>query len=216
MEMTMETLEDVTKAVEEARKESLAVIYKLCRAAELKDEGSGAHIERVSLYSAAIARAFGLNDHAVREILFAAPMHDVGKIVVPDHILMKPEGLTADEWEVMKGHTIMGAGILEGTNIELLEVARAIALTHHEKWDGSGYPRELAGVEIPIAGRIAGLADVFDALTSKRPYREPFPLDKAFDIVKEAREVYFDPDLVDAFFGIEDEIVSIRQRYDDR
>jgi putative two-component system response regulator len=205
--------EQLQQAFEKAKMASLDTIYRLARAAEYKDENTGAHIERVSHYSAAIARKMGLDDEFVESILYAAPMHDVGKIGVPDRILLKPGKLDPDEWEIMKQHTIIGAQILAGSDAGFIQLAEVIALTHHEKWDGSGYPKGLRGLEIPLAGRIVALADVFDGLTSKRPYRRSFPPERAFTIIKQSCGSHFDPDVVDAFFAIQDEIVSIKEKY---
>ena len=140
---------------------------------------------------------------------------DVGKIGIPDHILLKPGPLEPDEWESMKQHTIIGAQILVGSEVGFIKLARVISLTHHEKWDGSGYPRGLGGPKIPLAGRVAAIADVFDALTSARPYKEPFSIEKSFGIIKDSRGSHFDPEVVDAFFAIEDQILAIKEEYKD-
>lgn len=192
---------------------SLDTIYRLSRAAEYKDEDTGDHIKRMSRYSAAVARRLGLNERVVENILYASPMHDVGKIGIPDRILMKPAKLDADEWDIMKQHTTIGASILEGAQAGFIELARVIAFTHHEKWDGSGYPQGLKGTRTPLAGRITAIADVFDALISKRPYKEPFSLEKSFSIIREGRGSHFDPEVVDAFFAVEGEIVAIKELY---
>jgi putative two-component system response regulator len=157
----------------------------------------------------------GLSDAEVESIMYAAPMHDVGKIGIPDRILLKPGKLDPGEWEIMKQHTIMGADLLAGSDVEFIRLAEVIALTHHEKWDGSGYPRGLKGTKIPLVGRIAAIADAFDALTSERPYKEPFSIKKSFDIIQEGRGTHFDPDVVEAFFAIKDEILLIIDRYKD-
>ncbi len=203
------------RALEKIRGASLDTIFRLSRAAEYKDEDTGTHIKRMSHYAAAVARKMGLNEETVEIILYAAPMHDVGKIGIPDHILLKPGKLDPDEWQIMKQHTVIGAKILEGSEAEFIELAKVIALSHHEKWDGSGYPKGLRGSKIPLSGRITAIADVFDALTSKRPYKEPFSLEKSFDIIKESRGSHFDPKVVEAFFAVEDEILSIREKYKD-
>ena len=213
-EVTKRT-EQLQQAFEKIKLASLDTIYRLSRAAEHKDKDTGAHIQRMSHYAATVARKVGLNQETVEAILYAAPMHDVGKIGIPDHILLKPGRLDPAEWEIMKQHTIAGVEILEGSDAESIKLAEAIAFTHHEKWDGSGYPKGLKGSEIPLAGRIAAIADVFDALVSKRPYKEPFPLEKAFSIIKEGRGSHFDPEVVDAFMAVEDEILSIRDKYKD-
>jgi len=208
--------EQLRQAFEKIKIASLDTIFRLSRAAECKDEDTGAHIQRMSHYSAAVARQMGLNDSTVEAMLYAAPMHDVGKIGIPDQILLKPGRLDPDEWEIMKQHTTIGAKIMEGSDAEFIKLAEVIALTHHEKWDGSGYPRGLKGSEIPLAGRIAAVADVFDALTSKRPYKEPFPIEKSFTIIKESRGSHFDREVVDALFAVEDEILSFKEEFQDQ
>ncbi len=213
-EVTKRT-EQLHQALEKIKVASLDTIYRLSRAAEHKDKDSGAHVQRMSHYAAAVARKVGLGQEIVETILYAAPMHDVGKIGIPDRILLKPGKLDSDEWEIMKQHAIVGVEILEGSDAESIMLAEKIALTHHEKWDGSGYPKGLGGSEIPLVGRIAAIADVFDALISKRPYKEPFSLAKAFGIIKEGRGSQFDPQVVDAFLAVEDEILSIREKYRD-
>ena len=208
--------EQLRQAFEQIKVASLDTIYRLSRAAEYKDEDTGEHILRMSNYSAAIARQMGQDETTVEAILYAAPMHDVGKIGIPDHILLKPGKLNLDEWEIMKQHTIIGRRILEGADAEFIRLAEVIAITHHERWDGSGYPNGLSGAEIPFAGRVVAIADVFDALVSRRPYKEPFSLEKSFAIIKKGRGSHFAPDVADAFFAIEDEILSIKERYKDQ
>ncbi len=203
-------------ALDKLKEASLGTILRLSRAAEYKDEDTGAHILRMSAYSAAIARQLRLGDNVAQWILYAAPMHDVGKIGIPDRILLKPGKLDPDEWEIMKQHTLIGARILEGAKAGYLKLAEIIALTHHERWDGTGYPRRLKGKAIPQVGQITAIADVFDALISKRPYKEAFSLEKSFTIIKESRGSHFNPDVVDAFFAIEDEIISIKEKYTDK
>lgn len=202
-------------AFQKIKAASLDTIYRLSRAGEYKDEDTGAHILRMSHYSAAVAREMGLNRRTVESILYSAPMHDVGKIGTPDRILLKPGRLDTDECEIMKQHAVIGGRILEGSDAEFIKLAEVIALTHHEKWDGSGYPKGLKGGEIPLAGRVTAIADVFDALTSKRPYKEPLSLKKSFGIISEGRGNHFDPDVVDAFFAVEDEILYIKAQYKD-
>jgi len=194
---------------------SLDTIHCLARAAEYKDEHTGAHIQRMSRYAAAVARELGLGDERVEAILYAAAMHDVGKIGVPDRVLLKPGPLTDAEWSVMREHTEIGGRILQGSDAAFLRVGEAIAMTHHERWDGAGYPRGLKGEEIPLVGRICALADVFDALGSKRPYKDPYPLEVCFRIVAEERGRQFDPDVVDAFFRVREEIEAIRRAHPD-
>ena len=202
-------------ALQKLKKSSLDTIYRLSRAAEYKDEDTGSHLLRMSRYSAAIAEEMNLNDETVESILFAAPMHDIGKIGIPDQILLKPGKLDAHEWKLMKQHTDIGAQILDGSDEDIIKLGETIALTHHEKWDGSGYPKKLAGSSIPLVGRIVAIGDVFDALTSQRPYKEPFSLDKSFSIILENRGKHFDPNVVEAFFAVKDNILAIKETYND-
>lgn len=206
---------ELKHVLENLKAASLDTIYRLSMAAEFKDEETGAHIKRMSLYSAVIAYQMGLDKNTVETILYASPMHDVGKIGIPDQILLKPAKLDPDEWEVMKQHTTIGAKILHGSDAEFIKLGEIIAANHHEKWDGSGYPKGLKGTEIPIAGRICAIADVFDALISKRPYKNEFSVEKSLAIIKAGRGSHFDPDVVDAFFAILDKILLIKKQYAD-
>jgi putative two-component system response regulator len=213
-EVTKRT-EELENALEKIKVASLETIYRLSMASEYKDTDTGTHIKRMSRYSAAIARRMGLDASTVETILYSAPMHDLGKIGIPDQILLKPAMLDPAEWEIMKQHSDIGAKILKGSDAEFIRLGEIIAHSHHEKWDGSGYPSGLKGKEIPIAGRITAIADVFDALTSKRPYKEPFSVEDSLIIIGEGRGSHFDPDVVDAFFAIQDEILNIKKEYDD-
>jgi putative two-component system response regulator len=206
---------ELNHALERIKAASLDTIYRLSVASEYKDEDTGAHIRRMSRYSAAVARQMGLDENTVETILYAAPMHDLGKIGIPDRILLKPGKLDPPEWEIMKQHPAIGASILKGSDAEFIRLGENIAMSHHEKWDGSGYPNSLKGIEIPVAGRIAAIADVFDALTSKRPYKEPFSVDKSLAIIRKGNGSHFDPDVVEAFFAVQDEILAIKKQYDD-
>ncbi len=205
-------LEGAYKQIKEASHET---IYRLCRAAEYKDDNTAGHIHRVSNYAVKIAEKIGLNKKTTGSILLSAPMHDIGKIGVPDHILRKPGKLTADEWEIMKQHTCFGGKILEGSRVGYIRLAEVIALTHHEKWDGTGYPLGLKGRKIPLVGRIMAIADVFDALTSPRPYKKAFGVYESFGIIRRGRGNHFDPHLVDAFFSVTDEILKVKEIYAD-
>ncbi|MDY7031244.1 MAG: two-component system response regulator [Thermodesulfobacteriota bacterium] len=209
-----------TKQMQEAFKETkeatLDTIQRLSKAAEYRDEDTGAHILRMSNYSATIASKMGLDKEDVEAILYASPMHDIGKIGIPDRILLKPGKLDLHEWEIMKEHTLIGGGILEGANSDFLKLARVIALNHHEEWSGEGYPKGLKGERIPLPGRITAIADVFDALTSKRPYKEAFSVEKSFKIILEGRGRRFDPHVTDAFFASKDEILFIKEKYKDK
>jgi putative two-component system response regulator len=211
-EVTART-EQLKQALQRIKTASLDTIYRLSMASEYRDEETGAHIKRVSRYSAAIARKMGMDENTIETILYAAPMHDLGKIGIPDQILMKRGKLDPAEWKIIKFHTVIGAKILHGAEAEFIKLGEVIALSHHEKWDGSGYPNGEKGQQIPIAGRIGAIADVFDALTSKRPYKEAFPTEVSLAIVKQGRGTHFDPDVADAFFGIQDEIINIKKQH---
>ena len=172
--------------------------------------GSDAHIQRMSEFSALMARRLRLSPQRVELIYQASPMHDIGKIGMPQEILLKPGKLNRREWRHIKRHPTIGAKILQESTSQLLRLGEIIALTHHEKWDGSGYPKGLRGDEIPIESRISAIADVFDALTSKRPYKEAFSNEKAFQILWEGRGKHFDPELVDLFLSDVDEAIEIQ------
>ncbi|MBE0514489.1 two-component system response regulator [Sulfurimonas sp.] len=206
---------EIKRALKKLKEASLETIHRLSLAAEYKDEETGAHIVRMSHYCAAIARQMGLDEHTVETILYAAAMHDIGKIGTLDKVLLKPAKLDASEWEIMKQHAHIGAEILKDSDAEFIKMGEIIARSHHEKFDGSGYPDGLKGTQIPIAGRIAAVADVFDALISKRPYKEAFSVEKSLSIIKEGRGGHFDPEVVDAFFAIQEEILAIKKQYSD-
>ncbi|MBM9514890.1 HD domain-containing phosphohydrolase [Desulfogranum marinum] len=201
----------VAARTKELHRTRLQVIQRLGRAAEYRDEETGTHIMRMSYMCHTLARSAGLDGESCDRILNASPMHDIGKIGIPDAILLKPGKLTPDEWEIMKTHTIIGGTLLDDSDSKLMRMAHEIALTHHEKWNGSGYPRGLKGEQIPYTGRIACLADVFDALTSDRPYKSAWPFDKAINFVLDNRGELFDPFLVDIFTS---ELPAIRQIMD--
>jgi len=205
------TISELRDSNQELREAYLDTIHRLVLAAEYKDEDTGDHIIRMSHYSALIAEKLGLPAKEVQNIFYAAPMHDIGKIGIPDNILMKPGKLTDEEFTTMKNHSIIGANLLSYSKSEVLKLAEEIAISHHEKWNGKGYPQGLSGDKIPLSGRIVSLADVFDALTSKRPYKDPFPVEKAIDIIKQERGEHFDPDVVDVFLENIDEILKIKE-----
>jgi putative two-component system response regulator len=206
----------LAKAVGRIRRSSLEMIVRLSRAAEYKDDDTGAHVLRMSNYSAAVAERLGWDRDDVTDLLHAAPMHDVGKIGIPDNVLLKPGKLDDDEWKIMRRHCRMGYDILANSEVPLIQLAATVAITHHEKWDGNGYPRGLDKHNIPMAGRIVAIADVFDALTTRRPYKEPFSLEKSFAIIREGRGTHFDPEVVDAFFEVESRILEIKEKYSDK
>jgi putative two-component system response regulator len=191
------------------------IIRRLGRAAEFKDNETGNHVLRMSHYARLIALAHGLGEESANIIFNTAPMHDIGKIGIPDAILLKPGKLDAAEWQVMHQHPIMGAEIIGKHDNELLETARIIALTHHEKWDGSGYPQQLAGEAIPLEGRIVAIADVFDALVSVRPYKAAVSLEAALQYFDEQTGRHFDPTLIAAFKSALPEILRIKEIYAD-
>lgn len=205
--------EKVAERTQELQETRLEVIHRLGLAAEYRDNETGLHIIRMSKVSAELARAVGLSNDQCELILNSSPMHDIGKLGIPDAVLLKPGKLDAEEWEIMQTHTKIGAEILSGGDTELLEQARIIALTHHEKWDGSGYPEGLKGEAIPLEGRIVALADVFDALTSERPYKKAWPVEKAVEYIKEMSGSQFDPNLVDIFITILPKVQEISDRY---
>ena len=207
--------EQISKGLERLKLASLETVLRLSRAAEFKDEETANHIRRVSQYAMLLARKDGLGEEAVEKIQYAAPMHDIGKIGIPESILLKPGELTPEEWKIMKQHPDIGVKILEGSQTDFIILAEVIALTHHERWNGSGYPNGLKGEEIPLEGRIVAIADVFDALTSKRPYRKEMSFQKAFQFIASQRGTLFDPGLVDLFCSLEPEIRAIRTEHED-
>ena len=205
----------VQQRTAELQRTRLAVVRCLGKAAEFKDDDTGLHVVRMSHYSRLLGLASGMRQTDADLLLHAAPMHDVGKIGVPDHILKKPGRLTPEEWELMKQHVEFGGQILGVQDSELLQMARTIALSHHEKWDGSGYPLGLSGEQIPLVGRIAALADVFDALTSVRPYKRAWSVDEALEHTRRDSGRHFDPGLVARLEQVMPEIERVRQQYAD-
>ncbi len=177
----------------------LETLERLALASEYRDDDTGQHVQRVSNNCAILARALGWDDEPIELLRKAAPLHDVGKIGIPDEVLLKPGKLTAEEWNLMKNHTRIGARILSGSRFPLLQMAESIALGHHEKWNGSGYPANIANVDIPIESRIVAVADVFDALTHERPYKRAWPVEEAVQEIQSQAGRHFDPDVVEAF-----------------
>ncbi|HUP91616.1 MAG TPA: HD domain-containing phosphohydrolase [Solimonas sp.] len=205
-------LEEKTRELEQTR---LEIIRRLGRAAEYKDDDTGLHVIRMSHYARLLAMSAGLPQDRCEVVFNAAPMHDIGKIGIPDVILQKPGPLTDEEWVVMRQHPAIGAGIIGKHNSELLELARVVALAHHERWNGQGYPRGRAGADIPIEARIVAIADVFDALTSKRPYKDEWPVEESADYIRRQSGQHFDPDLVPRFLELVPQFVEIKRQYTD-
>lgn len=197
--------------LEQSRREA---IFMLGEAGHHNDTDTGVHIWRMAAYSAALAKASGWSDEASQQLELAAPMHDTGKIGIPDAILRKPGKLDADEWVAMKTHARIGHDILSKSKAPLFQLAAEVALRHHEKWDGSGYPDGLAGEAIPESARIVALADVFDALTMKRPYKEPWPVERVLTTLRESSGGHFEPRLVELFESILPDILDIKARWD--
>jgi putative two-component system response regulator len=201
--------EKVRDRTRELRETRLEIIHRLGRAAEFRDQGTGMHLLRISQFSQSVARAAGLPAEQCDLLLSASPMHDIGKIGIPDRILFKTSGLDAEEWEIMKTHTSIGADLLSGHDSQLMRTAAQIALTHHERWDGAGYPSGIAGLDIPLEGRIVAMVDVFDALISKRPYKERWPIEDALRTVEAGSGTAFDPDLIPHFRRAQPEMREI-------
>ena len=191
------------------------IIRRLSRAAEYRDNETGQHVVRMSHYSRLVALAYGASDDFAELVLHAAPMHDVGKIGIADSILRKPAALTPEEWQVMRQHPAVGADIIGTHPSELLRAARDVALCHHEKWDGTGYPRGLKQQEIPLIGRIVAIADVFDALLSERPYKRPWSVEDTLSYVQEQRGKHFEPAVVDALLKALPQMLEVRLVYAD-
>ena len=206
--------EDITanKEIEELQKE---VIFTMGSIAEFRSKETGEHIKRVAKYSRILAAAYGLCEDDIDMLELASPMHDIGKIAIPDAILNKPGKLTNEEFEIIKTHAQKGHDMLGISNRPLFKVASQIALTHHEKYDGTGYPHSLKGEDIPIFGRITALADVFDAIGSDRCYKKAWEMEKVLEFIKEQRGKHFDPKLVDIFFDNLDDILKIKEEYQD-
>ncbi|WP_221794644.1 HD-GYP domain-containing protein [Oceanobacter mangrovi] len=203
----------VIQRTEELNATRLQIIRRLGRAAEFKDNETGMHVIRMSHYSRIIAEGIGMPENWTRLLFEAAPMHDVGKIGIPDRILLKPGKLDAEEWELMKKHAQFGADIIGEDGSELLQMARIIAATHHEKWNGSGYPAGLKGRNIPLEGRIVAIADVFDALTTERPYKKAWSVERAIELIQSESGSHFDPTLVTAFCDALETILEIKYQF---
>jgi putative two-component system response regulator len=205
-------VEQQTRAIREAHQET---IHRLVRASLHRDEETGAHIQRTGWYSELMAQAVGWDSEAIEQIRLAAPMHDIGKIGIPDSILRKPGKLTPEEVAVMRSHTLIGAKMLEGSTSPVLRMARDIALCHHEHWDGRGYPAGLAGASIPETARIVAIVDVYDALSHDRVYHKAFSEEEILRFLREGRGSHFDPHLVDVFLSLLPEMRAIAQAVPD-
>jgi len=198
----------VAERTKELRETQIEIIQRLVKAAEFRDNDTGDHIIRLSLLCYHLGKAIGMTGEECELLRYASSMHDIGKIGIPDSILLKPGQLSEDEYEEMKSHTWIGSRMLSKSNTRLLQMAEEIALTHHERWDGTGYPRGLAGKAIPLVGRIAALCDVFDALTSSRPYKKAWSLKEAVAEIEKLRGTHFDPELTDIFLAALPSIVE--------
>ncbi|MBY6188648.1 response regulator [Marinobacter hydrocarbonoclasticus] len=199
----------------ELQRSRLVMIEKLAKATAFKDEETGLHVLRVAHYARRIAESYGCDPQWCEDLFYAAPLHDIGKIGIPDAILGKPGKLDDAEWVIMQSHTELGAQLLEGDDTNVMTLARAIALHHHERFDGQGYPKGLRGTDIPLEARIVAIADVFDALISARPYKSAMSCDQAFAIIESTAGSHFDPQLVDHFLRHRDAMVSISHTYQD-
>ncbi len=200
---------------EEIKQTQREIILTLAETGEMRSKETGNHVKRVAKYSEIIGRMYGLSPEDLELLKDASPMHDIGKIAIPDSILLKNGPLTDKEREVMKSHTALGYEMLKHSDRELIKAAAIVAYQHHEKWNGTGYPNKLKGRNIHIFGRITALADVFDALVCKRVYKAPWPLEKIDELFTEERGRHFDPDLIDIYFKVRDDLVDISVAYDD-
>ena len=214
--LVQERTKELQKALTLSKETELEISVRLGRASESRDPETGGHIKRMSHYSKLLAKLYGLSDEESELILYAAPLHDIGKIGIPDNILLKPGRFEPDEFEIMKTHAQLGAHMLEGAErFPVLKAGKTIALQHHEKYDGTGYPNGLKGEEIHLYARIITIADVFDALTSKRCYKDPIPLEKVLDIMKKDAGTHFDPHLIDLFLKNIEQFLEIKEIYKD-
>jgi putative two-component system response regulator len=214
-----ETLQRLDKAHRKIRFGYIETVYRLTLASEYKDEETGAHIKRVSFYTKEIATTLGMDREFIDSIFYASPMHDIGKVGIPDSILIKPGKLNQEEWEIMKNHTTIGGKILSGSGSPYLRMAKEIALSHHERWDGGGYPKGLKKEEIPLSGRIMNIVDQYDALRSKRPYKPALEHERVVEIITkgDGRTLpeHFDPDVLDAFIKSKDRLREIYETHQD-
>ncbi|MDP2157815.1 MAG: HD domain-containing phosphohydrolase, partial [Nitrospirota bacterium] len=212
-------MEELGSAHQEIKESYIETIYRLTLAAEFKDEDTATHIKRISYYTKLLCENLGQSAEVCETMFYAGPMHDIGKIGIPDNILLKPGKLTSEEFEIIKSHTTIGGRILSGSSSEFLAAAEVVALTHHERWDGTGYPKGLKGEDIPLMGRIMNIVDQYDSLRSKRPYKVPFSHEQAFDIISKGdgrtKPEHFDPKILGAFIDAADEFNRIFEGYQD-
>jgi putative two-component system response regulator len=204
--------QQINDRIKEIRDTRLEVIKRLAVAAELRDAGTGKHIYRMSHYCQLLAMAIGFTKEQGELLLTTSPLHDIGKIAIPDSILLKPSSLEPQEFEIIKTHTTLGAKMLSGSDSVFLKMAENIALNHHEKWDGTGYPHGIKGEDIPLVGRICAIADVFDALSSARPYKQAWSFEKTMEEINRLKGNHFDPRLVEAFLDITKDIKAVYEK----
>ena len=214
-----EAIDEIERSHEETKKGYLETIYRLTLAAEFKDEDTSSHIKRISHYCKAISLKLGKSNEFIETIFHASPMHDIGKIGIPDNILLKPGRLTSEEFEIMKNHTKIGARILGNSVSDFLQAGEIIALSHHERWDGKGYPNGLKGKEIPLTGRIMNIVDQYDSLRSKRPYKPALSHEKTYEIITKGdgrtMPEHFDPEILEVFKQLADEFNTIFEEHKD-
>jgi putative two-component system response regulator len=211
---------EIDAKTQQVRQHCLETVLTLTRAAEYRDESTGNHVNRISHYTATLAERLGMDGDFRDQIFYASPMHDIGKLAIPDHILLKPAPLTPNEWEIMKTHTTLGREILNGNNSPYLTMAAEIAMYHHEYWDGSGYPTGRSGTAIPLSARIMGICDVYDTLRSKRPYKKPHTHDEAVAAImsgdERASPDKFDPEVLSSFVSCQGEFAQIYAEFSTR
>ncbi len=203
----------VEQVVQDLQKKKMDTLLRLAKVAEQRDTDTGAHLSRIGRYASVLSRGLGFDDNYASMIELASPLHDIGKVAIPDSILLARRTLTVEEWEVMRTHTIIGHAMLAGGDSEPLMVAAEIARSHHEKFDGSGYPDHLAGNDIPVSARILAVVDVYDALTSRRPYKEPWSYEQAEGYLREQSGKHLDPDFVQAFLSHKSRILTIQRTF---
>jgi len=208
-DLVQERTEKLQRRTQELEETRLEIIRRLGRAGEFRDYETGLHVFRLSHYAKTLARHIGYTDFEAEELMYAAMLHDIGKIGLPDSILLKPDRLTPEEREVVEKHCDIGAEIIGDHPCGILQLARTVALTHHERWDGTGYPNGLKGEDIPLPGRITALVDVFDALTSERPYKLAWDFNEAMDYIRDEAGRSLDPSLVERFLAVREEVREV-------